>query len=195
VILAIGYIASGRYARGARHRCFAPADRGRARRLLFLQHDQSAGRCLRVLGARSQSLRGWREVPARARLPLTAADDECQVIRQTANRDIEDSSSRCTSVCICPGREEHSRQREQCTDTLARCGALAIMQARQSDGEHRPERRQYADHAEVAVRERIGDGHIRRQVTAANRRDREDVGPRRRVHLTSYGPESHDGRR
>src|SRR5262245_16421728 len=31
----------------------------------------SAGRCLRVLRAKYQGLRGWREVPASARLPLT----------------------------------------------------------------------------------------------------------------------------
>src|SRR5260370_30832622 len=49
----------------------ARADRGCARRLLLVQHDRSVGRCFQLLRVRSQGLRGWREVPARARLPLT----------------------------------------------------------------------------------------------------------------------------
>src|SRR5215831_3496824 len=58
---------------GAGRRRLARADRGCTRGLFFVQHDRSAGGCLRVLRAGSQGFRGWREVLACARLPLSTA--------------------------------------------------------------------------------------------------------------------------
>ena len=69
-----------------RCRRFAPTDRGCARGLFLVQCDWSVGRCLRVLRAWSRGIQGWREIPPRARLPLSKYSGlRCLRVRMGSN--------------------------------------------------------------------------------------------------------------